>query len=182
MLFQTETESIIDKFDADISKINIDYISVERMISNLEKQRTKLKAEINNNTKSHNQLIGDLHTYISNYAKEMGVDEKYVSPSNDYIFTSDLKSLSGAIFHRIVFAFRLAYIKILENYKQINIPIILDSPRGKEVDDLNIHKMIEILKRDFSNHQLFIASIYNYDIDNLNIIELNNCLLENFDN
>lgn len=182
LLFQTETESIIDKFDADISKINIDYISVERMISKLEKQRTKLKTEININTKSHNKLIGDLHTYISNYAKEMGVDEKYVSPSNDYIFTSDLKSLSGAIFHRIVFAFRLAYIKVLENYKQINIPIILDSPRGKEVDDLNIHKMIEILKRDFSNHQLFIASIYNYNIDNLNIIELNNGILENFDN
>lgn len=70
----------------------------------------------------------------------------------------------------------------MENYKQINIPIILDSTRGKEVDDLNIHKMFEILKRDFSNHQLFIASIYNYDIDNLNIIELKNCLLENFDN
>ena len=42
--------------------------------------------------------------------------------------------------------------------------------------------MIEFLKRDFSNHQLFIASIYNYNIDNLNIIELNNCILENFDN
>ena len=182
LLLQTETESIIDKFDSDISKINIDYISVEKMISSLENQRSIIKADINQLTKSQSVLISDLHKYISDYAKEMGVDEKYVSPSNDYIFTSDLKSLSGAIFHRIVFAFRLAYIKILENYKHINVPIILDSPRGKEVDDLNINKMIEILKREFSNHQLFIASIYKYNLDKLNIIELKNCLLEELDN
>lgn len=181
LLFNTDTGSIIDKFDSDISKINIDYISVERMINNLEKQRTKIKSEINQNTRSHHELISDLHKFISDYAKEMGVDERYVSPSNDYIFTSDLKSLSGAIFHRIVFAFRLGYIKVLEKYKQLNIPIILDSPRGKEVDDTNIYKMIEILKRDFSNHQLFIASIYNYNLENINIIEIENCLLENFD-
>ncbi len=180
-LFNTETESIIDKFDADISKINIDYISVENMIRHLEKQRSNVKSEINEKTKSNYALISDLHKLISEYSKEMGVDEKFVSPSKDYIFTSDLKSLSGAIFHRIVFAFRLAYIKVLEKYKFVNIPIILDSPRGKEVDDLNIHKMIEILKRDFDNHQLFIASIYNYDVSNLNIIELSNCLLEKFD-
>ena len=181
LLFQTDTEDIIAKFDSDISKININYISVENMIKNLEQQRTKLKSEVAQKTKSNNQLISELHNYISCYAKEMGVDERYVSASNDYIFTSDLKSLSGAIFHCIVFAFRLAYIKILEDYKHINVPIILDSPRGKEVDDLNVHKMIEILKRDFANHQLLIASIYNYDIDNLNIIELNNCLMEDFD-
>lgn len=180
-LFNTETESIIDKFDADISKINIDYISVENMIRHLEKQRSNVKSEINEKTKSNYALISDLHKLISEYSKEMGVDEKFVSPSKDYIFTSDLKSLSGAIFHRIVFAFRLAYIKVLEKYKFVNIPIILDSPRGKEVDDLNINKMIEILKRDFDNHQLFIASIYNYNVSNLNIIELSNCLLEKFD-
>lgn len=179
LLFQTETETLISKFDADISKININYISVENMIKNLEKQRNKIKNEIEVKTKKNTKLITDLHKFISDYAKEMGVDEKFVSPSKDYIFTSDLKSLSGAIFHRIVFAFRLAYIKVLETYTNINVPIILDSPRGKEVDNMNIEKMIEILKRDFSYHQIFIASIYNYNIDNLKVIELENSLMEN---
>ncbi len=156
------------------------YISVENMLKTLDKQKAKIKKDIVTKTKNNNKLITDLHRLISDYAKEMGVDEKYVSPSKDYIFTSDLKSLSGAIFHRIVFAFRLAYIKVLETYTSMNIPIILDSPRGKEVDNINIEKMIEILKRDFSNHQIFIASIYNYDIENLNIITLNNSLLEDF--
>ncbi len=181
LLFQTDTESMIDKFDADISKIKINYIGVENMIKRLEEQKTKIKAEIDLRTKSNNTLITELHKYISDYAKEMGVDEKYVSPSKDYIFTSDLKSLSGAIFHKIVFAFKLSYMKILEKYSNIIVPIILDSPRGKEVDEINIHKMIEILKRDFANHQIIIASIYNYDLNNLNIIELKNNLLEDFD-
>lgn len=181
LLFQTDTESMIDKFDADISKIKIDYIGVENMIKRLEEQRTKIKAEIDIKTKGNSILISELHKCISDYAKEMGIDEKYVSPSKDYIFTSDLKSLSGAIFHKIVFAFKLSYIKILEKYSNIVVPIILDSPRGKEVDEMNIHKMIEILKRDFANHQTIIASIYNYDIDNLSTIELKNNLLEDFD-
>lgn len=93
-LFNTETESIIDKFDADISKINIDYISVENMIRHLEKQRNNVKSEVTEKTKSNYALISDLHKLISEYSKEMGVDEKFVSPSKDYIFTSDLLSLA----------------------------------------------------------------------------------------
>ncbi len=178
LLILTDTENMITKFDSDISKINIDYFSVERMISNLKEKRRKLNQEIDSETKSNYQIITDLHSFISEYAKELGVDEKYVSPSKDYIFTSDLKSLSGAIFHKLVFSFKLGYIKILEKYSHINIPIILDSPRGKEVDDLNIEKMIDILKRDFSNHQILIASIYKYNIENLNTIQLNKSLLE----
>lgn len=181
ILLHIDTESMINKFDADISKINIDYIGVENMINFLDDKKNKIKTEITLKTKSNNTLITELHKYISSYAKEMGVDEKYVSASKDYIFTSDLKSLSGAIFHKIVFAFRLAYIKVLENYSNIIVPIILDSPRGKEVDDINIQKMIQILERDFSHHQIIIASIYNYDIKNLKIIELQNQLLEDFD-
>lgn len=182
LLFETDTETLIDKFDADISKIKIDYIAVESMIKQLESKQKNIKAEINRKTKSNNTIISDLHESISKYAKEMGVDEKYIQASNDYIFTSDLKSLSGAIFHKIVFAFKLSYIAILKKYTNIVLPIILDSPRGKEVDDVNIEKMVEILTRDFSQHQIIIASIFNYNIKDLNIIELKNCLLENFDN
>lgn len=179
LLIQTDTENMITRFDSDISKINIDYFSVERMIANLKEKRRKLNKEIDNETKSNYQIITDLHNFISEYAKELGIDERYVSSSKDYIFTSDLKSLSGAIFHKLVFSFKLGYIKILEKYSHIYVPIILDSPRGKEVDNLNIEKMIDILKRDFSNHQILIASIYKYDIENLSLININEFLLEN---
>src|SRR5574344_724454 len=119
---------------------------------------------------------------ISSFIKSkhwlLNISDDYVKPSVDYIFTSDLKSLSGAIFHKIVFCFQLAYIEILKKYLNINIPIILDSPRGKEVDEKNIAEMLNILKRDFSNHQVIISSIYKYDFPEMKIFEIKNNLLE----
>ena len=38
--------------------------------------------------------------------------------------------------------------------------------------------MMDILKRDFTDHQIIIASIYNYDFDELNVIEIVNRLIE----
>jgi hypothetical protein len=118
-----------------------------------------------------------MHSIISLYAKELGVDESYVSPSNDYIFTSDLQSLTGAIYHKIVFSFKLAYVKMVEMHANCNLPIILDSPSGREIDETNISEIIKILNRDFSNHQIIIASIFKYDIPDTNTIELKDKLL-----
>ena len=85
------------------------------------------------------------------------------SVSQKYLFTSNLKELSGAVLHKMVFAFKLAYIKEIEKKLNIKLPIILDSPRGKEVDDKNIILMMDILKRDFKENQIIIASIFEYD-------------------
>ena len=37
---------------------------------------------------------------------------------------------------------------------------------------------MDILKRDFSDHQIIIASIFEYDFDPLNVIEIVNRLIE----
>ena len=58
------------------------------------------------------------------------------------------------------------------------MPIILDSPSGKEIDHQNIEAMIKILKRDFSENQTIIASIYEYDLININKINIVNRLIE----
>ena len=38
--------------------------------------------------------------------------------------------------------------------------------------------MMNILKRDFSDHQIIIASIFKYDFPQFNIIEIYNYLIE----
>ena len=78
--------------------------------------------------------------------------------------------------HKTVFSFRLAYIIEIEKVLGIKLPILMDSPRGREVDDNNIGKMMEILKRDFPNNQIIIASIYNY-VPNEHVIKLEGQLL-----
>ena len=173
------TESTIESLDNDIAKLQINDTAINNIISKLRIEKSQINEEIVKKTKSNNLIIGELHNIISSYAKELGLQENYVSPNVDYIFTSDLKSLSGATYHKLVFCFQLAYIKMLRQYKNILVPIILDSPRGKEVDDLNIEEMIALLKRDFSQHQILISSIYKYDLPDLKVITIENKLLEN---
>jgi len=54
----------------------------------------------------------------------------------------------------------------------------LDSPSGKEVDQANIQLMVDILKRDFADNQIIIASIFRYDFDEVKTIEIVNRLIE----
>lgn len=42
-------------------------------------------------------------------------------------------------------------------------------------------KMVKIIQRDYQEHQLIVASIYDYDLDNKNIIEFNERLFDNTD-
>ena len=72
----------------------------------------------------------------------------------------------------------LAKQSILEKHLQIKLPIILDSPRGKEVDQENIDLMMNILKRDFSENQIIIASIYCYSFPEIHEIELKENLID----
>lgn len=69
---------------------------------------------------------------------------------------------------------------ILEVKKKLGVilPIILDSPSGKEVDPDNVKKMIDILKRDFADHQLIIASIFEYELPEVHMIEIRERLME----
>lgn len=176
-----KVQTIIEKFDSNISKIKIDQIATQNVIDNLKKKKKQLQDEIKNFTKMDNPVVPELHEYINKYAKELGIDETYVSPNKDYIFTNDLKSLTGTILHKIVFSFKLAYIKMIKEKAGIMLPIILDSPSGREVKKETVNEMLEILQRDFSEHQIIIASIYNFDICIQKTINFKNRLFEDED-
>ena len=54
----------------------------------------------------------------------------------------------------------------------------MDSPSGKEVDTNNIQKMMDILKNDFSENQIIIASIYQYSLPDIKNIEIKKRMIE----
>lgn len=174
-IFKVKTK--IEEFDHAISKINIDYVAIDKIIVQLKKKRKNLKEEITNYVKGNNDIVKKLHFLISQYAKELGIDERYVSPNKDYIFTSDLKSLSGTIFHKIVFAFKMAYIRIIYDCTGIHIPIILDSPSGREIKAEEVADMMKILVREYSEHQIIISSIHKYELICPKIITITDVLL-----
>lgn len=152
-------------------------IEIPGEFTRLEKALKAIRREISTKTKSDASVIKSLYDNMVKYATELGVGNGETIASN-YLFTSNLKELSGAVLHKTVFAFRLAYIVEIEKHLGIKLPLILDSPSGKEVDQANIQLMVNILKRDFCENQIIIASIFEYDFDTVNVIEIKNRLIE----
>lgn len=172
-----QSERMIDIFDRRIASVPIDAGAIYKEIKNLEKELKFVDGEISRKTKSDTGAVMSIYQNMVKYATELGVGNSE-SIASSYLFTSNLKELSGAVLHKTVFAFRLAYITEIEKRLSIKLPIILDSPSGKEVDQANIQMMINILKRDFSGNQIIIASIFKYDFESLNVIEIQNRLIE----
>jgi len=173
--FKTATQ--MEVFDRRIFNIPMNQVAIKKEITRLEKERKKIRDDISTKTKKNNSVVSTISKTIVKYLTELGLGDKDTIPMG-YLFTSNLKELSGAIMHKTVFAFRLAYIIAIENVLKIKLPIILDSPSGKEVDKENIELMMELLKRDFPDHQLIIASIFTYDFDIVNTIEIKERLIE----
>lgn len=170
------SENLAEIFDKRIVSTPMNSVVIKGELDKSEKKLKSVRAEIRELTKSNNAVVMSLYADILRYATEMGVgDDDTISPS--YLFTSNLKELSGTVLHKTVFSFRLAYILAVEKKLGIKLPIILDSPTGKEVDQENIKMMMSILKRDFSENQLIIASIYEYDFDQVNRIEIEDRLI-----
>ena len=171
-------KSSLEEFDSEIARIDVDALATQKIITKLEKERKSLEDMVIASVKKDNPLVPELHNLISGYAVRLGLDEKYVSARNDYIFTNDLKSLSGAIFHKVVFAFKISYVKLIQEHTGVVLPIILDSPSGREVSLENVTEMMTILEEDFTDHQIIIASIYNkYSFKDMSTIEIKERLL-----
>ena len=170
-------ESLIESFDKTVSQLPLNPIAIKREITILEGRLKAIREEITTITKLNNKVASSISDNLIKYATELGIGDKN-SLSETYLFTSNLKELSGAVYHKTAFAFRLAYIIAIEITTGVKLPIILDSPSGKEIDQENVGLMMDILKRDFSDHQIIIASIYKYDFPELKIVEIKNRLIE----
>ncbi len=173
--FFDDVETIAEIFDKRIATIPINPLSVENKIRSVEKEITDINSRIKNITRNASYTITSICNNAKKYLDELEIDGATITEK--YLFTSNLKELSGAILHKTVFAFRLACLIEIEKTINMKLPIILDSPSGKEVDPENIKKMINILNRDFSDNQIIVASIFDYDLNDLNKIEINNRLM-----
>ena len=175
--FFDDVETIAEIFDKRIATIPINSLNVESKIHSVEKEITNINIRIKDITrKSSSSTITNIFNNAKKYLNELDLDGDAITEK--YLFTSNLKELSGAILHKTIFAFRLSCLIEIEKTINMKLPIILDSPSGKEVDPENIKKMINILNRDFSENQIIIASIFEYELNNIHKIEINNRLID----
>lgn len=171
-----EIEDIAKKFDKNILSLPIKSTEVKKAVDYLNKEKNEVTEQILEMSRSANPITLSLFNNIKKYMKELDVP-KAENMSWNYVFTNNLKELTGALLHKTVFSFKMAYILEIQKCLNIKLPIIIDSPRGNEIDESNINKMIEILSRDFSENQIIVASIYHYKNDE-NVIELKDKLLD----
>lgn len=153
-------ESIAELYDKRVVELPVETEIIEKSIGQLNKEIKELKEKINLESQKNNDWLIKLNQKILHYSKMLKVDG-YIDTENPCVFT-DIKSLSGAIYHKLVFSYRLSYNLILSEQMGYNLPLFIDSPAGREVESSAVKEMISILKRDFSAHQLFIASIHDF--------------------
>lgn len=172
-----ESESLAEAFDKKIVAIPMNQVAIKKEIDKLQRELKQVREEVAKVSRSDNDVVLSLYNTIVKYATELGIGDSE-SITKRYLFTSNLKELTGAVLHKTVFAFKMAYVLELEKHLNIKLPIILDSPSGKEVDQENIELMMNILKRDFKDNQIIIASIYDYSFSKVHKIELIDQLLD----
>lgn len=173
-LFQED--DIIKKTLQDVSNMDIDIAVLESREQELKRSILDVNSEIEKVFMNNNELIEETRDWIIKFATRLGVES--IVESKEYLFTRDLKSISGTIYYKIVFSFKMAYIKVIEKYTGLSLPIVLDSPSGREVTDRNITEVIEILNSDFIDNQVIIASINKYSLNNVSEIVLTHKLFE----
>jgi len=164
-----DTENELQNKLSQVEKI--DPIQVKAFLDRYSNRKKECEEKLKQLTKQENIYIAKCKEIIARYAKEIGG----VGFSDEFdIFSQNKGKFSGAMLHKLVFICKLAYIELLSEYLQYKIPIIIDSPAGREIEQESINIMLSILKRDFGNHQIIIASINKYDniFENIRIIEL----------
>ncbi|WP_138859087.1 hypothetical protein [Exiguobacterium mexicanum] len=176
---QLNVQTEIERFNQNVLSLNFDYTRVDKIIHDLKKSKSKIEKDIKEITLSNNELISKIQRTINDYLVRLEAVE-YINANSNFLFTSDLKSLSGAVLHKLVFAYKMAYVKSIENYLNVRLPIVLDSPTGRELNSENIDKMFDIIKSDFSENQIIIASIHSKVLDDdKKVIQINEYLMEN---
>lgn len=170
------TESLIEKLQQNIESSGIDLVQVDKILRQLINKKNSINKEIKEKLSFNNQQLYDFFQTIVKYAEELKITQFISDMTPQYVLTNKLKGLSGRVLAQLCYIFKLSYIKEIEKTFNIRLPIIIDSPRTNELSEESTNNMINILKRDFSNHQIIAASIYKNSIINFEILDLNDGL------
>jgi hypothetical protein len=162
----------IDKTNQLLQTVSIDTAVVETQIETLSSQVKDIKEQRQRKLSNRTGVVYRMTDMVVKYAEMLEVDQ-FLMHTENLLFINRLKDLSGTVLHKLVLCFKLSYIKMIEEYLGLKLPIVLDSPSGREITEKNISEMFYIIETDFKDNQKIIASIYN-DIFKFNeLIELN---------
>lgn len=149
-----------------LSEFYVDQDMLTSLINKNSKELKKINKTLKSIIKTNNIFITKIYEHVYEYANKLRISDKMVN-KEDFIFTSDLKTMSGAILQKMVFAFKLAFLKVIEEELNTKLFMVIDSPRSKELDDKNFKLLENLICEELKDNQFFVASIYNFKVDNV---------------
>lgn len=164
-------QTVADEIDLMLKDVEINEKQMEKIIGQLTRRRQKLKDELHTILSENNIYLTSIFETIKKYAKELKFEE-YIGDSPKFVLTDKLKGKTGRILTHMSFAFKLAYLTEIKKKYNIKLPIIIDSPKTNELTDDAAIAMIRILERDFKDHQIIYASIYDFKKVEKKVIEM----------
>ena len=90
-------KTLIQTFDSQILNVDINAVAVSNIIAGLKKRKKDIESLIKTRTNQNYRIIQGIYKTAYHYLKELNV-EKFADQDESYLFTSDLKSLSGGSF------------------------------------------------------------------------------------
>ena len=150
-------------------------IDLEQTKSNLElmKQQVSVLNERIKQSTSDSSYKDLLNEKLLEYAEQLGVRD--LVAENDPITSRNFEDVSGTQKQKLLLAYRCSFLKVVSEYLDVNLPIIIDS-LNKETDESNLKLMSSFLIDNFSDNQIIIASISRID-ELTNAIKLEKPLL-----
>ena len=94
------------RLNSNIIKKDINPVVVEDMYEKNDKEIKILSTIIKNKLTTDNPYINKVYKYIAEYGDFLDISDQ-INKNSNFIFTSDLKSLSGANLHLLSFCFKL---------------------------------------------------------------------------
>ncbi len=171
-----DIKSIADEMDQTIQNMNIDYYKINSIVNDLSKKRSDLKKKLDDIFANSNNFLEEIFEDVKKYTSIFGIADR-IPNDVKFILTRQLKGFSGKVLNQLTFSFKLAYIKQIKKKYNVILPIIIDSLKSGELTDLAANNMLDVLQKDFSEHQIIIASVYKYDVCK-NFITIKNYLME----
>ena len=151
--------SVAEMSDKLISTIGeLDQIKLETIVNELSEQKEKLIKEKKSIASNDNNVQVKLNSYICQMAKNIGVYDDYISKTKGILYSKESSRWSGAILNKIVLCYRYAYIMIIKEVFNIDMPFIIDSPGASELTEDNVKLIVEGVFSLLKTNQVIIST------------------------
>lgn len=150
--------SSIEDIEGQIAQLSIDGEAVDSSLGALKKEQKEVRSRSKELLSSGNEVYDFLSDTVYALAEKLGVGDVYLKDKGG-LLTRSAKKKSGTSRQLLVAAYRLGYAKALERFAGVRVPLIIDSPKNGEMSKANFDLLVSLLRDEFSDWQIIIASV-----------------------